>query len=159
MDHYVDLDKLSERQRLVLEKASEAMKLAHAPCSGFHVGAALISPDGRIFAGSNVENASYGATICAERSAIVIANSLGCRTFEYLAIIARGKGFITKEVTAPCGICRQVLFEFAQLAGLNIAIILATTNKDKILVTTIEDLLPRGFGPKDLGIDLTPFRR
>ena len=80
---------------------------AYAPYSHFQVGAALLAKDGRVFTGCNVENATYGATICAERTAVTKAVSEGVREFEKIAIVAS-----SGEYAAPCGICRQVLFEF-----------------------------------------------
>ena len=153
----IDYDSLSADQKELLDEAAKAMETAYNPYSGFFVGAALRTSDGQIFTGSNVENAAHGS-ICAERSAIVRANARGYRHFTAVAVIARGKDFSTTKATAPCGACRQMLYEFAQLVGVNIQIILSTTQKDKIILTDIEELLPLGFGPQDLGIDLELFR-
>ena len=91
----------------LIAKAKEAMTKAYAPYSHFQVGAALLAKDGRVFTGCNVENATYGATICAERTAVTKAVSEGVREFEKIAIVAS-----SGDYAAPCGICRQVLFEF-----------------------------------------------
>ena len=94
------------RQELI-DKAHEAMKNAYSPYSGFKVGAAILTKDGKIFTGCNVENASYGATICAERCAATKAVSEGSNEFTAIAIVSSSDKF-----TYPCGICRQFLSEF-----------------------------------------------
>ena len=154
----VKYEKLEGLQQSLLSEAVRVMNTAYNPYSNFYVGAALLSQDRRIIAGSNVENAAYGSTICAERAAILRANAFGIRTFSKVAIIAKGEGFDTKEVTAPCGSCRQMLFESAQISERNIEVIRSTTKKDKIIVATIEELLPLGFGPKDLGINIKKYQ-
>ena len=151
-------EELEEVQRKLLEEAAKAMNTAYNPYSKFYVGAAILSQDGQIITGSNVENAAYGSTICAERAAILRANAMGIRTFDKVAIIARGEGFDTTEVTAPCGSCRQMLYESSQISEKNLEIIMATTQKDKVIVATIEELLPLAFGPKDLGIDIKRYQ-
>ncbi len=92
----------------LIEKAWDAMKNAYAPYSKFTVGACLLCRDGRTFYGANIENASYGGTVCAERNAVFSAYSNGVRRedIEALAIVSSGK-----RIAAPCGICRQVLSE------------------------------------------------
>jgi len=142
---------LSAREEELLSQAEKAMQQAYSPYSGFSVGAALLSNDERIFPGANLETASYDV-ICAERAALASANAAGCRSFTCLAIISRGKDFATKQVSAPCGRCRQMLYEFSQLGGHDLKIIMSTTNKDKIIISSINELLPLPFGPNDLGL-------
>jgi cytidine deaminase len=149
--------KLTVPQQELVDAASEALNAAYNPYSHFSVGAALRSIDGKVITASNVENAAYGSSICAERSAIVRANAQGKRRFSALAVIGRGKE-PTKEATAPCGACRQMLYEAAQLSGGDFEVILSTTNKDKIVITTMKELLPLAFGPADLGIDIKKYR-
>lgn len=101
----------------LLERAHEAAGRAYAPYSGFRVGAALLGDDGSIHVGCNVENASYGLTICAERSALAAAVAEGVRRFRMLALSTEGK-----EPASPCGACRQVLAEF----GLDLTVVSGT---------------------------------
>lgn len=152
---YENLDKYQQK---LLEEATVAMEEAYNPYSRFYVGAALLSQDGQIITGANVENAAYGSTICAERAAILRANVMGIRTFEKVAIIARGDGFNTTTITAPCGSCRQMLYESSQISERNLEVIMTTTKKDKIIVATIGELLPLAFGPKDLGINIKKYQ-
>jgi len=154
----INYNDLPSFQKELLLAAEKVMKNAYNPYSNFFVGAALLSTDGTIIQGANVENAAYGSSICAERSAILAANAKGYRTFNNLAIIAKGVNFDTTEVTAPCGSCRQMLYESSQIAGNDLEIILSTTKKDKILITSINELLPLAFGPLDIGIDVEKYR-
>ena len=122
----------------LLRAASEARELAYAPYSRFRVGAALLTPDGTIFVGANVENAAYGSTICAERVALPAAIIQGAREFEALAVVGDGDGPCT-----PCGACRQVLFEFAPDL-----LVLAGGGDGAVAEYRLgRDLLPEGFGP------------
>ncbi len=157
--HSVLWEQLTSRQQALLDAAAAAMERAYAPYSGFSVGAALLSHDGQMISAANVENAAYGSTICAERMALGRANAEGKRLFSSIAVIARGRDFATSEVTTPCGACRQMLFEFSQLAGVNLEVIMANTKKDKIILSRISELLPMGFGPRDLGIDVADHRK
>ena len=144
-------DSLSNSFRALLREAEQAMETAYSPYSGFRVGAALLSEDGKVFRGCNVENASYGLSLCAERSALAQAYSQGCRDFSALAIISSGAAGASGEPTTPCGACRQVLFEAAQFAGRELSIILSNTQKTCIQMTSIRELLPHAFGSGDLG--------
>jgi cytidine deaminase len=121
---------------LALPKAREVRDEAYAPYSGFRVGAALLVEGGGIFCGANVENASYGLAICAERSAATAAVSHGNRGFKAIAIVgADGVG------TAPCGTCRQFLSEFNP----RLPVVYATN--EGYTVTAVDQLLPDAFGP------------
>ena len=122
----------------LMKKAKEAKKMAYVPYSNFKVGAALLTTNGKVFTGCNVEIASYGATNCAERTAIFKAVSEGERKFKAIAITGDSK------TTYPCGICRQVIVEF----GDDIDIIL--DGKDGLIITNISELLPHSFSGKDL---------
>ncbi len=155
---YTPYGELPAEYRLLLKQAEDAMQTAYNPYSNFFVGAALLSPSGDAVTGSNVENSAYGSTICAERSAIVRANAMEMRQFKAIAIITKGKDFDTEQISGPCGSCRQMLYELFQISGQKLDVIMSTTRKDKIIVATIEDLLPLAFGPRDVGVDIERFR-
>ena len=116
------------------------MTKAYAPYSHFQVGAALLAKDGRVFTGCNVENATYGATICAERTAVTKAVSEGVREFEKIAIVAS-----SGDYAAPCGICRQVLFEFMPEGKV---VLWSELEGEKEFALT--ELLPFGFRGEDI---------
>lgn len=118
----------------LIQYAKEAAESAYAPYSNFYVGAALLSEDGKIFNGCNVENASYGATNCAERTAIFKAVSEGYRSFSKIAVVAKDG-----STAYPCGICLQVMQEFMP----NGTIVLEKENQ--IIEYQLKDLLPNGF--------------
>lgn len=124
----------AERDALVAA-ATAARERAVAPYSGFHVGAALLASDGRVFGGCNVEAASYGLTCCAERTAVFKAVSEGARSFRAVAVVTGAD-----EPTSPCGACRQVLWDQCR----DIAVVMATTG-GKLEETTLATLLPRAF--------------
>lgn len=115
-------------------KAVEVIPNAYAPFSNFQVGAALLTTTGEVFTGVNVENSSYGGTICAERTACVKAVSEGFREFEALAIAT------CKGIGSPCGICRQFLYEFSP----NLTVIIGE-DENNLKIFTLKDLLPEGF--------------
>lgn len=98
----------------LLNKAIKAREKAYAPYSKFYVGAALLCADGEIFYGANVENASYGCAVCAERNAIFAAVLAGKRDFSAIAVVGAPKGQAPDEACLPCGICRQVMSEFCK---------------------------------------------
>ena len=118
---------------------------SYAPFSKFRVGAALLAEDGQIFTGCNVENSSFGGTICAERTAFVKAVSEGVTRFKKIAIASSG------GEAWPCGICRQFMREFCDD---DFEVILAKTEKDYIIYT-LKEILPLGFGPENLKGDET----
>ena len=124
----------------LLEMAIEARKNAYVPYSGYAVGAALETKDGRVFTGCNVENAAYGNTLCAERTALVKAVSEGCRKFTRLAVVGNSTDYCW-----PCGACRQMLYEFAP----DLEVLVA--RKDHQFVKfPLRALLPHGFAPESL---------
>ncbi len=121
----------------LISAAVKAREKAYAPYSEFKVGAAVLTDNNQIFSGCNIENASYGATNCAERTAIFKAVSEGHRKIKAVAVIGD-----TESYTFPCGICRQVISEFA--ASRNIDILIVKNEKD-YLIKTLEELLPGAF--------------
>lgn len=122
----------------LLEKAKEASKNTYSPYSNFPVGACLVTPNGKTFVGTNVENASYGAGICAERSAIMNMVVNGEREIEAIAIYGP-----KMKMCAPCGICRQVIAEFKLKNGSTKIILEGEDGEPKEF--TLEELLPLGF--------------
>ncbi|WP_150844395.1 MULTISPECIES: cytidine deaminase [unclassified Clostridium] len=125
----------------LVKLAIEAREKAYVPYSKFKVGAAIEMEDGSVFTGCNIENASYGATNCAERTAIFKAVSEGHTIMKKIAIVGDMLAF-----TAPCGICRQVIAEFA---AKDIEIVLIK-NQDEYIVKTLEEILPGAFTKEDL---------
>ena len=128
---------MSDQQ--LYEMACSALKMSYAPYSQFAVGACLLSTDGRTFTGCNIENASYGATICAERCAVSRAVAEGARRFSAIAVVGES------ALAWPCGICRQVLNEFSE----DMRVICGQAGKG-FEVVKLSELLPRSFGPNEL---------
>jgi len=125
---------------LLRERAFAAMERAYAPYSNFRVGAALLSSDGSVAEGCNVENASFPAGMCAERSAVSAAVARGNRSFEAIAIATEAE-----EPTPPCGMCRQVLEEFSPSL-----VVMSFTRDGREARWTLDELLPRAFTPQSL---------
>lgn len=124
----------------LLQLAKQVADNAYAPYSNFQVGAALLTDDGSFFTGCNVENASYGLTLCAERNAIASMVASGYKNFVAIAIYAK-----KSSKCYPCGACRQWLYEF----GADAEVIIENENADPV-ITTVKELLPNAFGPDDL---------
>lgn len=130
----------TDRNRLI-KSALEARNCAYAPYSHFTVGAALLTENGKVYTGGNIENASYGATNCAERTAIFKAVSEGERSFATIAIAGGGEGALPSDYAYPCGICRQVMSEFCD----GELIVLVARSEEDYVETTLSELLPKGF--------------
>ena len=122
-------------EKMLYAEALKARENAYAPFSGFQVGAALLTEDGQGYTGVNIENSSYGATICAERTAFVKAISEGHRKFKALAVTAGDE-----QEALPCGICRQFMYEFSPELE-----IITGTDEENLNIRTLEELLPLGF--------------
>ena len=130
----------TELEKCLIEKAIAAARLAYAPYSKYHVGAALLAESGEIFTGCNIENASFGATNCAERTAFAKAISSNFRKFEAIAICGGDK---TNEMSLfyPCGVCRQWMQEFCDKTFK----IIVVDDNGSIVIYTLDELLPYAF--------------
>ena len=129
----------SEQATLLLAEAEKASENAYAPYSHFPVGAALLLNNGNVVSGANVENASFGLTLCAERSAIVKAITAGKKDFQAIAVWAKQRPF---GAITPCGACRQVLAEFFEKDA---PVVMADPETGKLRILSVEALLPYGF--------------
>lgn len=125
--------------------AIDAMNYSYSPYSDCKVGAALLCENGKVFTGTNIENAAFGPTVCAERVAVFKAVSEGEKDFSKIAVVG-GKGGIINGIFSPCGVCRQVLREFCQD---DFEILLGET-EDSFKKVTLKDLLPLSFSPENV---------
>lgn len=146
---------MTDAERLIAA-ARAAAAHAHAPYSSFAVGAALLMTDGSIVTGCNFENASYGLSLCAETVAIATANAEG-RLGDIVAIGVIGGRIVAgaavgSDPVGPCGRCRQVINEAAQIGGRDILVHCAGAQGDAIATYRLSELLPHAFGPADLGL-------
>lgn len=138
---------LKDKKMELVEKALEARRFSYAPYSDFRVGAALLAKDGRIFTGCNVENASYGVTNCAERTALFKAVSEGAREFDAIAIVGGSGDASPKDIASPCGVCRQALAEFCEPSDFLILLGKGDLTWEE---HTLLELLPLSFSGRDL---------
>lgn len=132
----------SKTRNELLRLAAQARDRSYAPYSHYSVGAALLTKDGKIYQGCNIENASFTPTICAERTAFFKAIYDGERAFSAIAVIGSGE-----SPAYPCGVCRQVMAEFCDGD-----FVIITSNRDgtDVVTETLDTMLPHRFGPKDL---------
>ena len=126
--------------------AIEAREHAYVPYSGFAVGAALLTKEGKVYQGCNIENSAFGPTNCAERTAFFTAVYQGERDFEAIAIVGGREGKPVSDLCAPCGVCRQVMREFCK----NDFKIYLSKGDGDVLTYTLSDLLPLSFSKDDL---------
>lgn len=131
----------------LIAAAIEARRNSYSPYSHYQVGAALLAADGRIVTGCNIENAAYGPSNCAERTAFFKAVSDGVREFSAIAIVGSPEGEELTQYAYPCGVCRQVMMEFCEPESFQV--IVAKSEAD-YRVMTLSELLPEGFGPANL---------
>ncbi len=131
----------------LIKNAFEAMEYSYSPYSGFSVGAALLGKSGKVYKGCNIECATFSPTNCAERTALFKAVSEGERSFEAVAVVAKNNdGTPDEGVTSPCGVCRQMLYEF----GSDELVVIMAKSETDYMVKTLGELLPHGFGPNKL---------
>lgn len=137
-------EELEKADRELIDAAREVLATAYAPYSGVRVGAALRTPGG-VVTGSNVENAAYGSTICAERMAVGRANARGERSFSAVAVTAEGERLPAGQPVSPCGACRQVLHEMAAVSGAGTRVLMTTPGSDEVTIASLAELLPLPF--------------
>jgi len=130
----------TQDKETLIQQAREARELAYAPYSHYRVGAAVLTADGQVYSGSNVENAAYPSSLCAERVAIFKAVSEGHRRIDAIAVVTKNGG-------SPCGGCRQVMREFG---GTQMLVLIADESGTLLAEFTLDALLPRSFGPDEL---------
>lgn len=136
-------------RRELIDIALEARQMAYTPYSHHKVGAALLTKDGRVYRGCNIESASYTPSNCAERTAFFKAVSEGERDFEAIAIVGGFEDSPVLRLCAPCGVCRQVMMEFCDPETFEIIL---CDEKDELHTYKLEELLPLGFGPGNMGL-------
>ena len=131
----------------LIQEAKKARERSYSPYSGFRVGAALLTQSGKVYHGCNIENAAYSPTNCAERTAFFRAVYEGEREFEKIAVVGALGDREPDETCAPCGVCRQVMMEFCNPETFRIVL---ANGKDEQLEILLKDLVPYGFGGKNL---------
>lgn len=138
---------METKYKEIIKRSLEARKRSYCPYSHYAVGAALLDSKGNITIGCNIENASYGATNCAERTAFFKAVSEGIKEFDAIAIAGGKQGEEPVDYAYPCGICRQVMREFGNVNTFKVFIV---KSEDEYEEYVLEDLLPKSFGPDNL---------
>ena len=139
---------MTENQiKKLIETAIEARKKSYSPYSHYRVGAALLTSDGHMFSGCNIENAAYTPTNCAERTAFFKAVSEGVRDFTAIAIVGSPEGDEITQYSYPCGVCRQVMMEFCDPEVFQVIV---ARSAEEYEIRTLKEFLPEGFGPANL---------
>lgn len=146
-----DVNKMIEAENIpvreLIRSAMEARKKAYSPYSEYMVGAAVLTNELRIYTGCNIENAAYTPSICAERTAISKAVSEGWRKLKAIAVVGGPKGDLISQYAFPCGVCRQVLREFADVEHF---IVIVAKSENDYKIYGLNELLPESFGPENL---------
>ncbi len=135
-----------DRIRELIGRAQKVREFSYSPYSNYMVGAAILTQDGEIFTGCNIENAAYGPSNCAERTAIFKAVSEGKRSFQAIAIVGGKKGS-DGDYAAPCGVCRQVMMEFCNPEQMQVIV---AKSAEEYKVFTLKELMPESFGAANL---------
>jgi cytidine deaminase len=150
----ISLRDLDEADQALVKMAQEISARAYAPYSGFAVGAAVRTASKNVFIGANLENAAYGVTMCGEVSALTRANAENDFDVEAIAVVGHKftKPVDALQVVTPCGRCRQLIAEAAQLAKRDVRVLSCNGDLTRILEATISELLPEAFGPANLGL-------
>lgn len=144
------MEKLEEsKTKELIQEALNMRNFSYVPYSKFCVGAALLTEDGKIYTGCNIENAAYTPTNCAERTAFFKAVSEGEYHFKAIAIVGGPKGAAPVDYCTPCGVCRQVMMEFCNEETFQVILAKSETEYKTF---SLQEVLPMGFGPKDLGM-------
>lgn len=147
----IDTDYIDELTQTAIQEliiaAIDARKKSYSPYSHYQVGAALLARDGQVITGCNIENAAYGPSNCAERTAFFKAVSEGIRGFSAIAIVGSPEGDELTQYAYPCGVCRQVMMEFCDPTSFQVIVAKST---EEYCVKTLQELLPEGFGPDNL---------
>ena len=130
----------------LIELAMEQLSFSYAPYSEFKVGAALLTQDGKIYTGCNIENAAYTPSNCAERTAFFKAVSKGKRSFRAICVVGGLRGTLSASIS-PCGVCRQVMMEFCDPETFQVIL---AAGKESYQIYRLKDLMPLGFGPENL---------
>lgn len=146
------LAELSAEDQALCRSAFAATANAHAPYSGFSVGAALVTASGTVFHGANLENASYGLSICAEAAALIAANNAADRAVTAIAVTGHSTSprRDPSVIVTPCGRCRQIIAEFAALSDTDVRVLCCSGDLSRVLATSIDALLPHAFGRQSL---------
>lgn len=131
----------------LIKAAIQAREMAYVPYSNFMVGAALLTKEGKVYTGCNIENAAYSPTNCAERTAFFKAVSEGERNFKAIAVIGGKKGEEIIQFASPCGVCRQVMAEFCDFETFDVIMV---KNENDYVIKKLGEILPYGFSPKNL---------
>ncbi len=134
----------------MIDLAIGQLAFSYVPYSGFRVGASLLTESGKIYTGCNIENASYTPTNCAERTAFFKAVSEGERKFKAICVVGGADGVLT-AYAQPCGVCRQVMMEFCDPDTFQIIL---ATDREQYEIFTLKEMLPMGFGPKNLAAEV-----